>query len=255
VPKQSDEDDGVLGETALLVPDNHNSTPHHRNAFLTLLSSKRFVIGMLGFSILNGLMVAFDGILPVFLKDRYGFDSQQVSFTFLALTVPMLLSPLFGALTDRMQSTKWPAFAGLALCVPGLLLLRLTGNEDDGNLALLIVLLVELGIAFAIGLPPLAAEVMHVVDEIESKDPGIFGPNGACAQAYGLTNAGLGVGCVLGPMGAGFIRVRWGWDTAVTCMAVASAIAALFVLPITGGGLRRREKDSAIAQEEDVTAV
>jgi MFS family permease len=227
-------------EASLLLSRSEPAVRAHRNAYLTLLSSKRFVVGMLGFCILNALMVAFDGVLPVFLKERYGFDSQQVSLTFLALTVPMLLSPLFGALTDRMGSTKWPAVAGLVLCVPGLLLLRLTGNGTDGDFALLIILLAVLGVAFAIGLPPLAAEVMHVVDEMERQEPGIFGPNGACAQAYGLTNAGLGVGCLLGPMGAGFARVRWGWKTAVTCMAVASAVTAVIVLPVTGGSLRRK---------------
>lgn len=229
-------------DTTPLIAKSKDPPTSTRNAFLILLSSRRFLVGMFGFCILNGLMIAFDGVLPVFVKDRYNFDSQQVSLTFLALTIPMLLSPLFGALTDRMKSTKWPAVAGLVLCVPGLLLLRLTGNDTDDDFSLLIVLLVELGIAFAVGLPPLAAEVMHVVDEMEKQTPGIFGPNGACAQAYGLTNAGLGVGCVLGPMGAGFVRVRWGWNIAVTCMAVASAVTAAFVLPITGGSLWRKDK-------------
>jgi MFS family permease len=238
------EGDRLSNATSPLLPPDEAITRRNRNTFLTLLSSKRFVVGMLGFCILNGLMIAFDGVLPVFLKERYGFDSQQVSLTFLALTVPMLLSPLFGALTDRMKSTKWPAVTGVVLSIPGLLLLRLTGNDADGDFALLIVLLVEIGLAFAIALPALAAEVMHAVDEMERKQPGIFGPNGACAQAYGLTNAGLGVGCILGPMGAGFVRVRWGWNTSVTCMAFASALTAVFLLPITGGSLWQRDKSS-----------
>jgi MFS family permease len=215
----------------------------HRNAVVVLLSSARFMVGMLGFCVLNAFMVAFDGVLPVYVKELFGFDSKQVSLTFLALTVPMLLSPVFGALSDRMGSTKWPAVAGLLLTIPGLVLLRLVQKDTRTDLVLLILLLIELGIAFAVGIPPLAAEVMHVVDDIEARNPGIFGPHGACAQAYGLTNAGLGVGCVLGPLGAGFIRVNYGWAVAVTCMAVLSAIAIVFVLPITGGSLWRERTE------------
>jgi MFS family permease len=208
------------------------------------------MVGMLGFCVLNGLMIAFDGVLPVFVKDRYGFDSQQTSLAFLALTLPMFLSPFFGDLTDRLKSTKWPAFAGLTLCVPGLLLLRLTGKDDTDDLALLLVLLAEIGVSFAIGLPPLAAEVMHVVDEMENSQPGVFGPNGAAAQAYGLTNAGMGVGCILGPLGAGFVRVRFGWSVAVTCMAIISAVMAAIVLPVTGGKLEWRKKDRRYGVDE-----
>lgn len=234
-------------ETPLL--SNNAARAPHQNAMLTLLSSKRFVVGILGYCVLQGLMVAFDGVLPVFVNERYGFNSQQTSLTFLALTAPMFLSPFFGDLTDRIGSTKWLAFAGLMLCVPGLLCLRLTGQGNTDDLVLLLCLLAAIGTAFAIGLPPLAAEVMHVVDEIERAQPGTFGSSGAAAQAYGLTNAGLGVGCILGPMGAGFVRVRFGWSVAVTCMAVVSALTAMIVLPVTGGKLQcRRDRQIGIDQ-------
>ncbi|KIW03665.1 uncharacterized protein PV09_04987 [Verruconis gallopava] len=240
ITEQNSSGVGVFqGDTEATPLIGHDVTigSKHRSVFITLLSSKRFVVGMFAFGVFNGLMVAFDGILPVFLKDAYGFNSQQVSLTFLAMTMPMLLSPIFGAASDRLNSTKWPATAGFALCVPGLLLLRLTGDSASREFALLIVLLVELGVAFAVGLPPLAAEVMHVVEDMERMDPGVFDPHGACSQAYGLTNAGFGVGCVLGPVGAGFIRVYWGWKVAVTAMAVVSGVTAVIVLFVTGGPL------------------
>ena len=243
-------------ESPLLFPEaSHEAASDppkavHRNVFLTLLSSTRFVVGMFGFCLLNALMIAFDGVLPIFIKENYGFNSQQTSLTFLALTIPMLLSPIFGELTDRLESTKWPAVCALALCVPGLLLLRLIGGKGNDDLGFLIALLLEIGLSFAIGFPPFAAEVMLVVDAMEKENPGVFGPNGAAAQAYGLTNAGLGIGCILGPMGMGFIRVRFGWDVAVTSMAVASALAAAIVLPITGGPLKwsRDKSEQAVEQ-------
>jgi MFS family permease len=244
--------DGINDETRPLLSRKGPAKSVHRNAILVLLSSPRFMVGMFGFCVLNAFMVAFDGVLPVYVKELFGFDSKQVSLTFLALTVPMLLSPVFGSLVDRMGSTKWPAVAGLLLTIPGLVLLRLVQQNTKKDLVVLILLLIELGIAFAVGLPPLAAEVMHVVDEIEEKNPGIFGPHGACAQAYGLTNAGLGIGCVLGPLGAGFIRVNYGWSVAVTSMAVLSGIAIIFVLPVTGGSLWKMRRASGGASTERI---
>jgi MFS family permease len=234
----------TLNETSPLLAPKQASKSVHRNAIVVLMSSPRFMVGMFGFCVLNAFMVAFDGVLPVYVKELFGFDSKQVSLTFLALTVPMLLSPVFGALVDKMGSTKWPAVAGLLLSIPGLVLLRLVRKDTKWDLIVLILLLIELGIAFAVAIPPLAAEIMHVVEDIEDKAPGIFGPNGATGQAYGLTNAGLGVGCVLGPLGAGLIRVDYGWSTAVTCMAVLSAIAIVFVLPVTGGSLWKTKNES-----------
>jgi len=226
-----------LGETQPLLNSTKPKASAHRNAMLVLLSSPRFMISMFGFCVLNSFMVAFDGVLPVFIKETFDFNSQEVSLTFLSLTVPVLLSPLFGALADRMGSTKWLAVAGLVLTIPGLLLLRLVQENTKKDLITLILVCIELGLAFAVGLPPLAAEVMHVVEDIEANDPGIFGPNGASAQAYGLTNAGLGVGCVLGPLGVGFLRVHYGWSVAVTSMAILSAITLIPVLPVTGGSI------------------
>jgi MFS family permease len=242
-------EEGVTDETQPLLspspaPKVRTATPNpHRNALVVLVSSQRFMVGMLGFCVLNALMVAFDGVLPVYVKELFKFNSQQVSLTFIFLTAPMLLSPLFGALADRMGSTKWPAVAGLGLAIPGLLLLRLVTEDSERDLITLVCVLSVVGLSFAIGMPPLAAEVMHVVDEIEERNPGIFGPNGACAQAYGLTNAGVGVGCVLGPLGAGYIRVHYGWCTSVTCMAALSALAICFVLPVTGGSIWGKRKE------------
>jgi MFS family permease len=244
VEEKKERQKGIVedGETQplLLRPDEHTPSVQ-RNAFVVLIRSPRFLVGMFAFSVLNGLMIAMDGVLPVYIKELFGFNSEQVSLVFLALTMPTLLSPLFGEWSDRLGSTKWPAMAGLTLSIPALLLLSMVREDTKKDLVVLVILLVVLGLSFAIGLPPLAAEVMHVVEEIEERNPGIFGPHGATGQAYGLTNAGLGLGCAIGPLAAGFVRVEYGWAVAVTCMAVVSAVTIIPVLPITGGSLWREK--------------
>lgn len=240
------------GQRQPLLTPNGQPKSLQRNALVVLMQSPRFLIGMFGFSVLNGLMIAMDGVLPVYVKELFGFNSEQVSLIFLALTMPTLLSPLFGELSDRLGSTKWPAVAGLALSIPALLLLAMVREDTKKDVTILAVLLVFLGLSFAIGLPALAAEVMHVVEEIEAKNPGIFGPHGATGQAYGLTNSGLGLGCAVGPIAAGFVRVEYGWTVAVICMAVASAVAIVPVLLITGGSLWASKVDEDVGDESVV---
>jgi MFS family permease len=244
VEEKKERQKGVIedGETQSLLLRTDEHTPSvQRNAFVVLIRSPRFLVSMFAFSVLNGLMIAMDGVLPVYIKELFGFNSEQVSLVFLALTMPTLLSPLFGEWSDRLGSTKWPAVAGLTLSIPPLLLLSMVREDTKKDLVVLVILLVVLGLSFAIGLPPLAAEVMHVVEEIEERNPGIFGPHGATGQAYGLTNAGLGLGCAIGPLAAGFARVEYGWAVAVTCMAVVSAVTIIPVLPVTGGSLWREK--------------
>ncbi|KAF2398887.1 MFS general substrate transporter [Trichodelitschia bisporula] len=238
----------VAETTPLLGKAPHPSV--QRNAMVVLMQSPRFLMSMFGFCTMNSLMVGFDGVLPVYLKELFAFNSMQVSLTFIALTVPSLLSPFFGNLSDRF-GTKWPAVAGLVMGVPGLLLMRLVTENTQKDYIILITLLVWIGLSFAVALPAFSAEVALVVESIEERNPGIFGPDGAAAQAYGLTNAGLGIGFAIGPIGAGWVRVQYGWPVMVTALAILLAVAVPIVLPVTGGPLfAKREEDLEVEGAE-----
>lgn len=63
-----------------------------------------------------------------------------------------------------------------------MVLLRLPDGDGIEQVALMSALLVLLGIAFALVIPPVMAEITLALRELEEKKPGIFGPNGAYAQ-------------------------------------------------------------------------
>ena len=94
----------------------------------------------------------------------------------------------------------------------------------------MIPILVAIGLSFSIVLPAMNSAVSHAVSEIEAQNPGVFGTIGAYAQAYGLSHAGLGVGMVLGPVGAGLIKEYAGWMAMSFIMAGFSLFGMMLVL-------------------------
>lgn len=61
-------------------------------------------------------------------------------------------------------------------------LLRLPNDDSTEQIVLMNVLLVFLGIGFALIMPPVMAEITLILQELEAEKPGVFGGNGAYAQ-------------------------------------------------------------------------
>lgn len=203
------------------------------NSLLVLLSSPRFVVAIAGLFILNSFTGGFDSVLPVYVRDKFRLGSSHVSVLFLAMTVPLLLSPISGRITDR-HGAKWPAVSGLMLIVPSLILLRIVDNDNGSPFMQLAALMAAIGLALAIAIPPLITEVSSAVEQIELANPGIFGPSGAYGQAYGLLGSAFAGGALVGPLYAGFVRDWLGWKVMSLSMGILGAITLLSVLTVTG---------------------
>ena len=217
-----------------------------RSSIVVLLSSPRLLVAMVGLFVINSFTTAFEGVLPVYVHQLFGFNSMHAALMFLAITLPMLFSPLVGSLTDRIGA-KWPATVGFVLAVPCLILLRLVNYDERSAVITLVGLLFWFGCAVSLAMPPMMTEVTYVVEEQEERCPGIFGPYGAYSQAYGLTNAAFAGGALVGPLYAGFIRESLGWPTMSLVMGVLSAVMAVFALVMTGGYLFRTEGGDSLA--------
>lgn len=57
-------------------------------------------------------------------------------------------------------------------------------------------------------LTPLAADMFIVASHMSRANRGLFGSNGAYAQAYGLFNTAQACGTIFGPAFAGFLYAR-----------------------------------------------
>lgn len=77
-----------------------------------------------------------------------------------------------------------------------MVLLRLPNDDSVEQIVLMSALLVLLGIALALIIPPVMAEITLFLQELEDKKPGIFGANGAYAQGV-RTHINSGSDCEL----------------------------------------------------------
>ncbi|KAL8832003.1 MAG: hypothetical protein Q9191_000532 [Dirinaria sp. TL-2023a] len=222
----------------LLNSEAHtNSQPV--NAYKALLTSPRFIVALIGLFVLNGIACGFDSILTPYLRATFDLHSSQAAALFVALAMPMLLAPLLGSVTDRF-GPRFPTAVGLTLAVPSLTLLSLISQNTSSPIPKLAILIVFLGLAFALALPPLQVEVSLVVEQMEKEGPGRFGGNGAYGRAYSLVNLVVAAAGLVGPLYAGFVRVAAGWRVLQWSNAALCAVVLVLVVLVTGGKGKKR---------------
>lgn len=85
----------------------------------------------------------------------------------------------------------------------------------------------RIGFTLILIVSPVAADLSVVVEEKEKADPNIFGPGGAYAQAFALFNCSMAAATLLGPVAAGALRERYGWDVMSTALGVLSISGAI----------------------------
>ncbi|KAK3172571.1 hypothetical protein OEA41_005895 [Lepraria neglecta] len=205
-----------------------------RFPILVMLASPRFLVAILSLFTINSFSNGFDGVMPVYVYQTFGIGPSQVAVLFLVLCAPSLFSPITGTLKDR-YGAKWPAVGGLVLMILSLILLRLIVAGVTAPYAKLAAILFSFGLAVAIAQPPLITEITSAVQEIEQARPGIFGPFGAFAQAYGLLNCAFAAGSMVGPLYAGFIKEWLGWSAMSLMMGTLVSVILVFAFLVTGG--------------------
>ena len=91
-------------------------------------------------------------------------------------------------------------------------------------------------------------EISLVVVEIEQKRPGVFGKNGAMAQAYALFNLAFSGGCLVGPVWGGLVNQRAGWGTMTWTLGLLAFTTAIPTFLWVGGPVwktqRRQHRES-----------
>lgn len=211
------------------------------NAFYTLLASERMLTALWAYFVISVLLSSFDSVLPLFVKDTFGWGKVNQGLTFLALTVPHVLDPLIGGINDKFpQIRRYLAAGGLFTIVPPIVIMRLVTDDSTGHKVLLCAMLVLAGTCLASLFPPVLVEASYVVQEKEEQRPDIFGKGGAMAISYGLLNIAYAAGTIVGPFFAGYIRQDAGWGTLTWALALLAGVSGVPVLLLLGGSLFKR---------------
>ena len=209
--------------------------------------------------------------LPIFVQNTFHWDSSGAGMIFLPLAVTILVQPLAGKFSNFRDilmeysnqlghmadkyGTRAVAFTGTILLAPCLISLRLVEHNTLSQKILLCVILVLFGIFNNSTNPSLLAEVQHALDDMEEKIPGIFGAQGAIAQAASLQHMASFSGMTLGPMVGGFLDTRFGWKTMSLCLGLLTAVTAVPTLWLAGPRSEKAPEGESREREPLLTAV
>jgi MFS family permease len=133
----------------LLASSSSKAKPSPKRWFPTtrsLLASPQILAALYSTLVHSVLHTSFDAVLPRFVQRTFHWSSSGAGLIFLTLTVPSLMTPIFGFLSDR-YGRRIVALSGFALAVPCLALLGLVHNADFSQKVLLCVFLVLIGIS------------------------------------------------------------------------------------------------------------
>lgn len=89
-----------------------------------------------------------------------------------------------------------------------------------------------------------------MLDEMERATPGIFGPKGAVAQAFGIQTMAQFLGMFLGPAWGGFMSYRLGWKVMVVSLGVLSGVTAVPMLWLSSGSSSGHDAHDEVDEEE-----
>ena len=237
-PKPFDTSHTTIGngdETTNEASPSSQILHHHLPTNLRLLLSFRMLVGLIGGLLQSSLNVAFDSTLPLVVNALFGWQQTGQGLIFITILLPSLLQPVFGAITDRyQQGRRLLAACGCLLATPAYVLLRIVTQDTLGEKALLCVLLVIIGLAMAIAMPAIIAEIGATVADAEKENPQAI-QGSVIATGWSLVNAAYAAGCLIGPLFAGLIRNAAGWQTTTWCLALLSAVTGVFLLLCLGG--------------------
>lgn len=212
--------------------------------FFKLFRKPRLVAALGGNFVLGIVDTSFNSTLPLFVAEKFNWNATGAGLIFLPLQVPSLLGPLVGAATDHWGPKPLVA-GGFILTVPFLVCLQFVTENTLAHKSMLCGLLAGVGIARAMVVGPLMAEITWVIGEQAADDDGEevesnAGGKSTIAQAYGLYNMAFSGGSILGPVMAGNIRDASDWGT--MCWSLGIIVFVTFVTQAIwiGGPLRRR---------------
>ena len=135
-------------ENAPLLEDGDERPPQKKSrmpTIIVLLGTPRLLAAIYGIFVNVAILAAFDGVLPLYVKSLFLWDSLAAGLMFLCIAIPALAGPLVGKLSDKI-GPRWIAVAGCTLTAPPLILLRLVSQNITEHKILLCGLLICCGL-------------------------------------------------------------------------------------------------------------
>lgn len=210
-------------ETQPLLRPPPRPTAPQNTIYRILLTNRAFLASLAAIFIHTSTTSAFSAILPPYISSTFALGPLPASILILTLILPTLYPPLTIALTSHF-GTEHVALTGLAIGAPSLAALSLVGPGTASPMLKLGFLFLLIGIALALTLVPLQLDAAVAVAAIAEQRPRTFSLRGAYVQAFGLVNAIVAAGGVVGPLAAGSARIWIGWEGMAVAMGGLSLL-------------------------------
>jgi predicted MFS family arabinose efflux permease len=135
----------LIDEGSALLPEGSGEGGRaYRPAYFLLLRSERILAAMWGIFTFAFVMISFEAMIPLFVKDLFHWDPKRAALIFLCWIIPGFLGPVAGKAADRWKS-PWIPIGGFLFTVPPLLLMRFVTEDNTVHKVLLCLLLALVG--------------------------------------------------------------------------------------------------------------
>ncbi|KAJ5782850.1 hypothetical protein N7457_004624 [Penicillium paradoxum] len=180
--------------------------------------------------LINTILVsAMDTVLPIFIKQTFHWMSGATGAMFLNLTIPSLIGPFIGMISDK-YGVRLISALGFTLSAVAVVLLAFIQHDDITDKVLACILLSFVGIGLNTSLTPLVTEIPRIVKTIQEEHPDIYGEKAAVTEGYMLLDAVFGAGTVIGPLLSELVFHNLGW---MGCTAFLGFLSLSAIVPVT----------------------
>ncbi|KAF9195357.1 hypothetical protein BGZ50_004733 [Haplosporangium sp. Z 11] len=202
-----------------------------------LITTKR-MIAAVSVTVLEAFdLSSLEPTLPYYLRERFNMTEGQIGLVFIAFTMPTIISPLAGWVSDR-YGAKILCSCAVFICGCFMLILGIENKPLWG----IILTLVGIGLSTSSFIAPVLGEISAVVRRTGDKD--------AYARAFAIFNIAFSFGMLIGPIIAGAIyqNSSFFWN----CLTTA-CILFIFVpiLVFWMGDRRTKLEDVAMYEREE----
>lgn len=180
-----------------------------------------------------------DAVLPLHLKETFDFNALTSGAAFIALALPeVVLGPVSGLIVDRYGPRLAALIGYITLCPSLFLFILPTGPASPSQIALLIAVLTFNGCSTAMIGGPAMAEITLQLRTGKGDVAGM-----GYAQGYGLFNLAWSMGTLGGPLIAGWMMERWGWDVLCIVLGIVAGGTVIPAYLFTGGKDKEEKSD------------
>ncbi|CAG7942627.1 unnamed protein product [Penicillium salamii] len=196
----------------------------------------QLVAALYGCLINTILVSSMDAVLPIFVKQTFHWLSGATGAIFLNLTVPSLIGPFIGMISDK-YGVRSVSVIGFTFAAVGVSFLAFIQSDDTRSKIVACFLLFLVGIGLNASLTPLVTEIPRIVNSLQEEKPDIYGDRSAVAEGYMLLDAVFGAGTVLGPLLSEPAFEKLGW---IGCTAMLGLFSASAMVPVVSILICRR---------------